>query len=264
VGTFGRAALYSFGLMKSLNAFRGGMITTDDDDLAAALRRLADEVPLQGRLAVGLGVAESAGIWLATRRSLFSALVFPTLRLLDRLAPSLVDDAVKMRPDELESGALDPARVTFRMRSAQAAAGLDALATVQHEADERSRNAARLLERLAQLPAGVLPSHLAAAAPAWTNVVLRLAERRRVRRALLGAGIDTTYGYLMACHGLLPDASPPGGCPAAEAVTRETLYLPLGDGLTLDDMERIADAVSRALDGLPPTAPGVLPTRSPS
>jgi perosamine synthetase len=251
VGTFGRAALYSFGLMKSLNAFRGGMVTTDDDELASTVRRLADEAPLLSRLEVGLGVAESLGIWLATRRPLFSALVLPALRLLEALAPSLVDDAVKMRPSELESGALDPSLVTARMSSAQAAAGRAGLGDLWTEAALRSGNAARLLTSLADVGGLRLPAHLAPAAPAWTNLVVRVAERQRVRRALLREGLDTTYGYLVPCHRLIPEAAPPGGCPETDAVTHETLYLPLGDGLGPADMDRIADSLSRALTRTP-------------
>lgn len=254
VGGFSRAALYSFGLMKSLNAFRGGMVTTDDDELASTVRRLADEAPLLSRLHVGLGVAESLGIWLATRRPIFSALVHPALRLLDTLAPSLVDDAVKMRPSELESGALDPTLVTARMRSAQAAAGRAGLADLWTEAALRTGNATRLLASLDGLGGrGILglPAHLAPAAPAWTSLVVRVAERQRVRRALLREGLDTTFGYLVPCHRLIPAAAPPGGCPETDAVTRETLYLPLGDGLGPADMDRIADSLSRALTRTP-------------
>lgn len=263
VGSFGRAALYSFGLMKSLNTFRGGMVTTDDDELAGTVRRLADQVPVQGRAGVLVGVAESLGIWAATRRPVFSTLVYPALRLLDAVAPSLVDEAVKMRPDELESGALDPSLVTWRMRSAQAAAGLDALRAVQAEAEARTRNARRLLSALAGHPGLALPTHLASAHPAWTSLVVRVADRVSVRRSLLRDGIDTTFGYLNPCHQLLPDAAPAGGCPETDALTRETLYLPLGDGLTFDDMDRIAAALSRAVDGRRVAGAGAPPTRSP-
>lgn len=37
-GTFGKAGILSFGMAKNINALYGGMVVTDDDDLAASLR----------------------------------------------------------------------------------------------------------------------------------------------------------------------------------------------------------------------------------
>ena len=39
VGTFGKASFFSFGSTKLINTFGGGMITTDDDDLAKKIRK---------------------------------------------------------------------------------------------------------------------------------------------------------------------------------------------------------------------------------
>ncbi|NIU63130.1 MAG: aminotransferase DegT, partial [Pseudomonas stutzeri] len=42
VGTFGQAASFSFHPRKAITTGEGGMVTTDDDELAVKLRRLRD------------------------------------------------------------------------------------------------------------------------------------------------------------------------------------------------------------------------------
>ena len=51
-GYFADAAIFSFETLKAINAFGGGMITTNNSDLAADLRQRLDEYPSRGRQVV--------------------------------------------------------------------------------------------------------------------------------------------------------------------------------------------------------------------
>lgn len=247
VGTFGRAALFSFGLMKNLNTLRGGMVVTNDDALAGHIREaLATARPdPRGRVARDLGVA--LALSLLTRPGPFSVAVYPFLRAVEEVAPTLPWRLAKMRPEAWERGALDVGTLIAPLGAAQAACGLAGLPGVEPETRARRDNAAVLRERLAGLAGLTLQEPLPDSEPAWTQFVVRLRDRAAVRRRLLRDGVDTTVGYLRACHRIpafaWEDATP---CPHSEALERDHLYLPCSPDLTPRDMERIARALGRS------------------
>ena len=249
VGSFGRAALYSFGPMKNLNTLRGGMVVTDDDDLAGRVRLQVASLPRDGRLPVATGLVTALGLWVATRRRIFGLAVLPGVRAVERLAPGLLDDGLKMRPAAFESGRLDAGPLTFRMNGTEAVIGLAGLEVVETATRLRVRNADRLAAALGDVPGVQVPRAVPGSEPAWINFVVRVADRPRVRRALLRRGIDTTPGYLSACHEM--PAFGPGSrdCPVSTALVKEALYLPIWPELGPDDMDFIAWGVAGALGG---------------
>ncbi len=249
VGTLGRAAIYSFGLMKNLNTLRGGMVVTDDDDLAGRIREaLATARPdPPGRVARDLGKAMALS--LLTRPGPFSVAVHPFLRAVEEAAPTLPWRLAKMRPEAWERGALDVGSLIAPLGAAQAACGLAGLPGVGPDTRARRDNAAVLRERLAGLAGLTLQEPLPDSEPAWTQFVVRVRDRAAVRRRLLRDGVDTTMGYLRACHRIPAFAAPDApACPHSEALERDNLYLPCSPDLTPRDMERIARALRRALD----------------
>ncbi len=246
VGSIGQVAIFSFGLMKNLNTLRGGMLVTGDDALAGRIREaLATARPdPRGRVARDLGVA--LALSLLTRPGPFSVAVYPALRAVEEVAPTLPWRLAKMRPDAWERGALDVGSLIAPMGAAHAACGLAGLPGVEPETRARRDNAAALRERLAGLPGLTLQEPLPDSEPAWTQFVVRVGDRAAVRRRLLREGVDTTVGYLRACHRIPAFAredTPP--CPHAEALERDNLYLPISADLTPRDLERIAGALGR-------------------
>jgi dTDP-4-amino-4,6-dideoxygalactose transaminase len=87
------------------------------------------------------------------------------------------------------------------------------------------------------------------ALPAWHLYVIRLANRDEVREALTEAGIATGIHYPLPLH-LQPALSAlgyaEGDFPVAEEWARTQLSLPMFPELEQTEIERIADAVSRA------------------
>jgi len=244
VGSCGRATLYSFGPMKNLNTIRGGMIATDDGALADRIRAGLASAPVDRSLPVATGLVTALGLWLATRRPVFGFAVYPGVRLVERSMPGFLDDQLKMRPAEFESGRLDAGPLTFLMNGAEAAMGLTGLASLDEATRRRVRNTARLATALEGLPGVTVPRAVPGAAPAWTNFVIRVPDRTRVRAGLLARGIDTTTGYLSACHEMPAFGPGTRPCPASAALVGEALYLPVWPELDDSDMDFIAEGVA--------------------
>jgi dTDP-4-amino-4,6-dideoxygalactose transaminase len=115
---------------------------------------------------------------------------------------------------------------------------------------ERREAADRYGRLLAGLPGVVLPQVAAGNEHVWHLYVVRVPRRDEVLAALSAAGIGAGIHYPAPVH-LLPafaflglDA---GSFPRAEAYAREIVSLPLFPGITADQQERVADALSAAL-----------------
>jgi dTDP-4-amino-4,6-dideoxygalactose transaminase len=96
-----------------------------------------------------------------------------------------------------------------------------------------------------------LPSPPDDAAPAWGHVPVLLPDETTRERAFAAAnatGVDCTRLYGMAAYracGIVPDAP----CPNAEAMARRLLVLPCHPLAPLRLLERVAQAVRRAVEG---------------
>lgn len=256
VGAQGCPALFSFGPLKSLNTLGGGMVTTDDDGLAARARAtLAGRGP-SARAAVLRALATSVALRALTGRTPFSLLTWPALRAADRLAPRLAWRLAKGRPAAWESGWLDPDRVLAPLGPAAAALGLAGLPQVAVGNERRAANAERLRAALDGTPGLRCPRPAPGTRPVWTNFVVRVPDRETLRRSLLARGVDTTPGYLVATQRLVPGA--PASFPVAAALERENLYLPVGPELDGADMDRLAALVRAALRDRTHAAPSAV------
>lgn len=247
VGSAGRAALYSFGPMKNLNTIRGGMVVTNDDTLAGRIRSDLAASPFDSRLQVATGLVTALGLWAASRRRFFGLAVLPAVRLVERTLPGFLDGRLKMRPAAFESGRLDAGPLTFRMNAAEAAVGLEGLGTLDEATRRRVRNAEHLSAALAGMSGLAAPRSVPGGESVWTNFVIQVPDRVRVRRELLSRGIDTTTGYLSACHETMAFGAGPRPCPASSSLAREVLYLPVWPELGEADMDVVAAGVAGAV-----------------
>ena len=114
----------------------------------------------------------------------------------------------------------------------------------------RREAATRYDELLAPLDGVQRPRPAAGNEDVWHLYVVRVDERDRVLDALaadgIGAGIPypTPVHLTRACAHLGPG---PGSFPVAEAAARRILSLPMYPHLSMDQQERVADALARAV-----------------
>jgi len=138
-----------------------------------------------------------------------------------------------------------------RLDELQAALLHAKLPALDAENAHRAQVAQHYLQGLAGLQArGLrLPRLADGCEPVWHVFVVRHPQRERLAAALAAQGIGTLIHYPVPPH-LQPAYAPlgmaDGQFPISEAMHREVLSLPMGPTLSLDDAERVVQAVRAA------------------
>lgn len=223
VGTFGDGAILSFDLLKPINTFGGGAVMTAREEVAKRIDRAFFELGPPG-LALArrivLGLAEHAVLVSPAARVVAAGLAHPhTRRFIERNYRAMQDRA---RPTQVRYSALQ-ARIGLRLLDS-----LDGRVAVR-------RDMARKL-------AGLLGERPAASVGRGENgyFFVRLTEgpATALRRDLLAAGIDAGIGSEVADY--CGDLGRGAECPVAREAFEHAIQLPLHEGLTDEDLQRIA------------------------
>jgi dTDP-4-amino-4,6-dideoxygalactose transaminase len=213
VGAGDNLVALSFHPRKLLTTGEGGMLLTSDAALARRLRRLREH-----------GMAVSAHDRHASR--------------------SVVVEAYE------ELG------FNYRMTDLQAAVGLVQLGKLDAMVAERRSLAERYRDALENVPGLFLPSDPPYGTTNYQSYVVRLddelpVERDAVMQGLLDQGIASRRG-IMAAH-LEPACADLAALelPVTERLTRRSLILPLFHGMDAAQVERVAEALTHCVQGVP-------------
>lgn len=207
--TVGAVACFSFHPRKLLTTGDGGMLTTDDGDLAARLRRLRQH---------GMSVNDR-------ERHLSGQVAIESY---------------------LEPG------FNYRMTDIQAAVGRCQLARIPDFVARRRKLAGLYAKHLSGVAGLVLPRDRDDTRTNFQSYCVLLpdtADQRAVMQAMLDRGISTRRG-VMCAHREPAYAGAPGlrgPLPASEAAQDRGLILPLYDGLTEEDVIRVARDLAEVL-----------------
>ncbi len=240
VGTFGRAAFFSTEETKTISTTMGGMVTTDDDDLAARLHEFqsACQPPPAGKAARHL-----------LKLIAYHALTEPRAHVLARAVYELGGCRHPLpRPTEpAELRGERPADFAMRLSNGQAAVGLTQLATLDGNLAHR-RGIAGLYRSLLAPHGFRLPEPPPKAATAYVRYPVWVDDRRAVqramaRRAVLGTWFTSVLEEAVdhGCGGYRL-----GSCPRAEDAARHLVNLPTHGRVTERDAEERAARVISA------------------
>jgi dTDP-4-amino-4,6-dideoxygalactose transaminase len=139
--------------------------------------------------------------------------------------------------------------VNSRLHELQAAILRVRLRELDVDNARRARIAARYLEAFAGLPLG-LPARIEGCGHAWHQFVVRSADRASLCAALDSEGVRTAIHYPVPVHrqpAFAGAATGPGGLPRTERLADTVLSLPMFPQLPDASVERVIDAVGRAL-----------------
>lgn len=203
-GSLSAAACLSFYATKNLTCGEGGAVVTDDAALAARLRLLSQH-----------GVTKPTAERYRHGYSHFDVETFGW---------------------------------KYNMSNLQAAFLLPQFGRLARKMDERRRLAARYMEKLADVPGLRLPVELPDSRSAWHLFAVRstLVPRDEMIAGLKDAGIGAVVNYRpVHLLSLFRDrfGHGPGDFPVAEAWGDTVLSLPFWPGMSLDDVDAVADAI---------------------
>jgi len=253
VGTFGRAGVFSLSVMKLVTAFGGGVVTTDNDELAERIRRDLEEryhpVGLRSRMGRFL---KGAVLDLGTRTWPFSLVGWPLLRLARMIQPNFQQQMMTETPhrqvatNDVAQTVLDPFQAVLGLSQIDRAADM-----IHH----RRMLVAHLDEQLGHVP-GI--QTLRCDDRAFFNGIyygILADEPQRLMQYLFARGIDSESAEYRDCSRLDIYREFARPCPVAREVERCILRLPLNAGMTSSDVVRIAQAIRSFMgaEGLPVT-----------
>ena len=138
---------------------------------------------------------------------------------------------------------------TERMDNLQAALLRLKLRRLDEQNEQRRAAAAGYRERLAGLPLRLPPEDPPGGGAVYHLFVVEVAERDRVRAALAEEGVAAGVHYPTPVHRQPAWAhlAPSGGLPVSERLAAEVLSLPIFPGIEEAEIERVCDALRRAL-----------------
>lgn len=244
VGNLGDAAYYTFGLTKNITTLSGAMITTNDDAVAAYVRKEIDtSSPADFKKAAKEAVTGVA-MMVATNPLLYPFTLHQAIRVGNLLGKDPIHD--RFGEPEVLYAEVPKSFRTSKPRAVQAAVGMKQIERIEALNGARVRNGRTLDEQLANVPGLTVPSYPEGAEPIYMSFVVHHPKRDQLMKALLKRGVDTTTGYMNDCsdHPLFPEFRRP--CPNAAKVKREQLHIPVHPNLDKKDLAHMVEAVRSA------------------
>jgi perosamine synthetase len=240
VGTFGRAAFFSTEETKTISTTMGGLVTTDDDEIAARLREFQQAC---------LPPSASQAARCLLKLVVYHALTEPHAHVLARAAYELGGRHHPLpRPTEAaELRGERPPGFARRLSNGQAAVGLTQLATLEANLAHRRLIAGRYRAMLA--PRGFrLPEPPPASGPAYVRYPVWVEDRQAVQRAVGARAVLGTWFTSVLEEAADPryGGYVPGTCPRAEDAARHLVNLPTHTRVDERDAEEIAARVISA------------------
>jgi perosamine synthetase len=234
VGTFGRAAFFSTEETKTISTTMGGIVTTDDEEIAGRLYgfQRACQPPSANRAARYL-----------LKLVIYHALTEPRTHVLARAAYEFSGRHHPLpRPTvAAELRGERPSGFARRLSNGQAAVGLTQLAALEANLAHRRRIAERYQALLA--PHGFrLPEPPAGSRPAYVRYPVWVEDRPTVQRALATRAVLGTWFTSVLEESVDPryQGYLPGTCPRAEDAARHLVNLPTHARVSDRDAEEIA------------------------
>jgi dTDP-4-amino-4,6-dideoxygalactose transaminase len=238
-GAFGRFGYFSFETSKPINTMGGGMVTTQDPELAQRIREVGRREPAKNLGWLRKRLFKTTFESLVTNPLTFNLGVYPALRFLQSREDSDERFASGYQPDEITmQGRMG------RYTNYQASLGLDQMQIILPQLERRVANAERLMGPLKD--SVKFQSHdVDDVTSNYMLVTALFPQMRAMAHRLLELGVDTKHHYMRDCSALLEDG---GSFPRAAQAEREILHLPAYPEISDSKIDWIAERVQQAVD----------------
>ena len=238
-GAFGRFGYFSFETSKPINTMGGGMVTTQDPELAQRIREVGRKEPAKNLGWLRKRLFKTTFESLVTNPLTFNLGVYPALRFLQSREDSEERFASGYQPDEITmQGRMG------RYTNYQASLGLDQMQIILPQLERRVANAERLMGPLKD--SVKFQSHdVDDVTSNYMLVTALFPQMRAMAHRLLELGVDTKHHYMRDCSALLEDG---GSFPRAAQAEREILHLPAYPEISDSKIDWIAERVQQAVD----------------
>ena len=242
IGTLGIAGVFSWGSYKNVNSWFGGVVLTQDADLANWIRAERAAWPLFEARHLLRKVRESAATDLLGAWPMFGMLLFPLFRKAWLSGWERINRMLRIELDTSARASL-PAYYTGRLTDLQVASARAQLSRIEVETRIRIQFAEAYHRGLADLSGVRLPPAPSGERNVYTYFAVLEERRDDLLCWLMHFGRDVAPQHL---HNVatLPDFRSFGGeCPVASRVARSVILLPTYPGYGIDQVKSNIDII---------------------
>lgn len=241
-GAFGDAGVLSFGMFKNINAFFGGMVLTNSDDLASAIRAERDSFPVQDFKTLAKKALSGALADLATHPLIFRSFTYWVFRMGFLKDIEALNKRVRIEDDPKRKDAF-PDRYRKRMSAAQARMVERQFDNVLGDMEHRIACAKAYDEGLRDLNNVIRAPLHTDGCHGYLHYPLQVTERDAFLRHLFVRKRDIAIQHLRNCAEL-PCFEPwAKDCPNAAATAREMVLMPTYAGYSTDEVRKNVAAI---------------------
>lgn len=240
LGSFGDAAVFSFGIGKNMPCFGGGAVCFRDRDLAGKVRKHVYSSPPPDEIDLHKKVLGTLPAYIGTRRNIFPWTLGIAAHVLARLGSDAMDRAVR---EPIENTTRFSLRSLGRMANIQAAVALEQLGKLPTRNATLARNGRYLAECLDGVQGIQPPESVANEEHIYLYFRILVPEAERFRMLLIERGVDTQADDMANCAGLDAFKDFAADCPVAASLPGRSIEIPNNTTMARGDLDYIAASV---------------------
>ena len=248
-GTYGDAGVLSFGMFKNINSLFGGMVLTNSDALAVAIRAERDSFPVQDFATLAKKAVSGVLTDLATHPLIFKALTYWVFRLGYLKDIETLNKRVRIEDNPQRKDSF-PDSYRKRMSPAQARMAERQFDTILADMEHRIACAKAYDEGLRDLNNVIRAPLYSGGRHGYLHYPLQVTDRDEFLRHLFQNRRDIAIQHLRNCAEL-PCFEPwARDCPNAAATAREMVLMPTYVGYPIEEVRNNVAAI-RSYFGAP-------------
>lgn len=244
LGTFGDLGIYSCSAIKTLDAFGGGLVITNNDKIFSYLQKCQKELKPTPSSSLKPKIMKNI-IWnFATRKAVFSFFIYPLLKMTALINPKA---AKKMTGARLDLKPFDvlPDLWFESFTALQAQAGMELIGKVKSEDQKRIENVNRYKEVIP--PASTTVVHKGCEPVYWQFVVYPK-ETEAFKEYLIKNKIDNSTTNLSLVSALDIYEKYNKKCENAEFIHKNAVFIPSYHRLTEKEAEHVRLHLKKAFE----------------
>jgi len=243
LGTFGTVGIYSLSWIKTLTTFYGGMIITDNQNLAKKIRGYQHNFSYPKRRFLSKLIFKSLILSIITQNYIFSFFTCYILKLLKKIAPGIIKSAMGSNENPLLLKTL-PEEWLYKYTSLQAMVGIEVLRTLKENDEKRIDNVKTLFKNLSSISKSHFPEEIRNAFNVYWRLPFVMENITEIQDFLFQKYIDNCNTNLYVCSDLKVFSKFKNKTPIASTFKENMTFIPIHSTLNKTDMVYIADAIN--------------------
>ena len=242
LGSLGTVGVLSFGRVKNVNGFLGGMVLTNNDEAAKGMRAELASFPAENRLTLAKRVLQCLLADVIMSAPIFQLVSFWVFRYGCLHGVQNINKLVRTEDSPARRDTLPD---LYRARMTPMQARIIAAQFANVDADTRARivNAERYTEELHEVNEIVLPPRRTDGSHIYLSYPIQVADRWCLVKHLMRKGNDLAVQHLVNTADLECFREFHRDCPVARRVAAETVLLPTYPGFRLFQIRHIAEGI---------------------